>query len=811
MASFCLCDTFDLLQAAIHTLSAAPTVYFDCEGYELGQQRGSLAIISLGALTTDQEKEELSVFLIDVLAFRNKGEVKHLDPIFKILQSDAIVKVVFDGRMDASELYHGYNVTLQRVVDLQIADIVSRSRRGESTVKQLERLRGSLPRREIEDNGSLLGKVQKLNGLVPALLEHGVNVGSKTRIDHSKWMERPLVEEYQNYAAEDVVLLLLLHEALMKKKLIDGLIEVQSGRYVTQHAKERPSPCDIYNRHGFLPLGILSSESNNELRTEVNALSLPPAMSAVLSLFVISGLNPGKGSELGDYISWVLSWLIAKYASCRLVLKCKPGFTVTNSSFFISSFESQYFVMSVSPSFHLCDSVEKLQYVIHALSTTPVIYIDCEGNHLGQSEGSLSIISIGVIEPRQGEWYLSIFLIDVLAFHDRGIEFLYPVFFILQSDAVVKVVFDGRMDASEFLHGYGIILRRVLDLQIADIVSRETKGETQTMQLNRLKSSLPRRELLKNECLFKSIHKLNGLVSALTEHGIMAGSKIKLDHSKWMQRPLDIEYQHYAALDIHMIVLLHTTLLEQGLINGAIEEQSARYIIQHAKARPASTDIYNSHGFLPLGILKQPNYCGKFLWCVGCRKFLAKDCFPMVQSSSTLCDTEERLDDAINSFNEAHTLFLDCEGKTLGTTDGRLSLVNLGKLEQTDDGTMKLNVYLIDILAFDGEKKNPLQKLFTILESMKIVKVVFDGRKDASELLHGHNVELKCVIDLQVADVVSRVKRGEGENRRIQRLSGMVSRRELSTNAIGYKTVHRLNGLDFTLREHGVAAQPGKQ
>ncbi|PVF93120.1 hypothetical protein CPB86DRAFT_768345 [Serendipita vermifera] len=284
--------------------------------------------------------------------------------------------------------------------------------------------------------------------------------------------------------------------------------------------------------------------------------------------------------------------------------------------------------MSVSPSFHLCDSVGKLQMAIHALSTASMVYLDCEGDHLGQSGGSLSIISLGVIEPRQGEWCLSIFLIDVLAFHDRGIGFLYPIFFILQSDAIVKVVFDGRMDASEFLHGYGIMLRRVLDLQIADIVSRETRGETQVMQLNRLKSSLPRRELLKNESLLKSVHKLNGLVSALTEHGIMAGSKIKLDHSKWMQRPLDIEYQHYAGLDIRMIALLHTTLLEQGLINGAIEEQSARYIVQHAKARPSPNDIYNCHGFLPLGIINQPNYCGKFLWCAACRKFLAKDSFP---------------------------------------------------------------------------------------------------------------------------------------------------------------------------------------
>jgi hypothetical protein len=69
--------------------------------------------------------------------------------------------------------------------------------------------------------------------------------------------------------------------------------------------------------------------------------------------------------------------------------------------------------------------------------------------------------------------------------------------------------------------------------------------------------------------------------------------------------------------------------LEQCLINDAtIEEQSARYIMQHVMARPSPKDIYNRHGFLPLGILEQPSYCGRFFWCSACQKFLSRDCFP---------------------------------------------------------------------------------------------------------------------------------------------------------------------------------------
>ncbi|CAG8781916.1 15757_t:CDS:1, partial [Acaulospora colombiana] len=168
-----MCDNFDQLQIAIRTLSAASTIYFDCEGYELGRTDGRLAIISMGAIEKEQGEERLSTFLIDVLAFQGKRKKKQLIPIFDIIQSSTIVKVVFDGRSDASELLHGSNVTLRRVVDLQIADITSRKQRGETTLRRLERLRGFLPRREIEENASLLRQVQRLNGLISALVEHG--------------------------------------------------------------------------------------------------------------------------------------------------------------------------------------------------------------------------------------------------------------------------------------------------------------------------------------------------------------------------------------------------------------------------------------------------------------------------------------------------------------------------------------------------------------------------------------------------------------------------------------------------------------
>ena len=57
--------------------------------------------------------------------------------MFDILSSNSVTKVVFDGRMDFSALYHEQNVEVQNVLDLQLVDIDSRVIRGEDMSLQL--------------------------------------------------------------------------------------------------------------------------------------------------------------------------------------------------------------------------------------------------------------------------------------------------------------------------------------------------------------------------------------------------------------------------------------------------------------------------------------------------------------------------------------------------------------------------------------------------------------------------------------------------------------------------------------------------
>ncbi|KAJ7893714.1 hypothetical protein B0H14DRAFT_2684543 [Mycena olivaceomarginata] len=133
------------------SLQDCPILFLDCEGKDMaspGSQR---------------------IYLFDVLAIATEG----LKPIFDILVSNQIQKVVFDGRMDQSALYHEYGVTMQNALDLQLADIKSCPRRGEKrgSKEQLDRLLRYIPCSEIDAHQELYQKVQRLVGLGDAYLD----------------------------------------------------------------------------------------------------------------------------------------------------------------------------------------------------------------------------------------------------------------------------------------------------------------------------------------------------------------------------------------------------------------------------------------------------------------------------------------------------------------------------------------------------------------------------------------------------------------------------------------------------------------
>ncbi|KAJ7098314.1 ribonuclease H-like domain-containing protein [Mycena epipterygia] len=262
---FTYCDKeIDLLEIT-KSLQDCPILFLDCEGEDMGVQSGHLWLISLGTASPGSQR----IYLFDVLAIGTEG----LKAVFDILASNQIQKVVFDGRMDQSALYHEYGVTMQNVLDLQLADIKSRPQRGEKrgSKEQLDRLLRYIPRSEIDANRELYQKVQRLVGLGDAFREHKVKVdevrlATKASGRKIEWTNPPS-RELLIYAANDIWLIASLWSHLAQSGYLDKRLPVESLRYVTIWNGRQPVREEIYKKHGLLPLNILDPVSDrNTLR-----------------------------------------------------------------------------------------------------------------------------------------------------------------------------------------------------------------------------------------------------------------------------------------------------------------------------------------------------------------------------------------------------------------------------------------------------------------------------------------------------------------------------------------------------------------
>jgi exonuclease 3'-5' domain-containing protein 1 len=157
----------------------------------------------------------------------------------------------------------------------------------------------------------------------------------------------------------------------------------------------------------------------------------------------------------------------------------------------------------------------------------------------------------------------------------------------------------------------------------------------------------------------------------------------------------------------------------------------------------------------------------------------------------TLCSTEEQLSRALTPILHSPYLVLDCEGRALGLQGGALSLLSIG--------TSRDEVFLVDVLGVPRET-DAMRRLLALLGDPDVVKIMWDGRMDAVALRETYGVALAGVLDIQLAEVVSRAQaRGEEDDTRLERLMFAVGRRALSTPK-AYSEMHSLAGLDGCLR-----------
>ncbi|KZT38431.1 hypothetical protein SISSUDRAFT_1119622 [Sistotremastrum suecicum HHB10207 ss-3] len=270
--------------------------------------------------------------------------------------------------------------------------------------------------------------------------------------------------------------------------------------------------------------------------------------------------------------------------------------------------------------FLLCDNQQTLQGVVATLRRASAIILDCEAQDIGYVGGQLSVISLGVAgsllsSKRRGRQYHPVFLVDVLAFSRRQLRSLYDI---LEDENVTKVVFGGRHDFTELYHGQGVYMKGVIDLQIADVVSRDILEEDFEDQMERLGDRYFDDDVDIDR--YDNIHRLNSLVSCVEEHDVDTSRiphELKPYHSgRWLQRPLSFDQLIYASGDVLLIDLLYRYFRSMHLLEDDIYEQSAKYISLNIDARVNKNDEYWCHALLPLDIIYEAD--GIPMTCDGC-------------------------------------------------------------------------------------------------------------------------------------------------------------------------------------------------
>lgn len=174
-----------------------------------------------------------------------------------------------------------------------------------------------------------------------------------------------------------------------------------------------------------------------------------------------------------------------------------------------------------SPTKHtLCNDLSSFMHAARVLDQSPVFIIDCEGRNLGGPDGVLSLICIGTERAEH------VFLLDALALKPL-VSRLPLLFELLQDPSKKKLMWDCRNDAFEILSDYGIMLQGVVDLQLAEVLSRSTmRKETDWHRAGRLKRPhLPIPVIKKNPKLFAGVHSLQGMDSCIRETRLTTSGK----------------------------------------------------------------------------------------------------------------------------------------------------------------------------------------------------------------------------------------------------------------------------------------------
>ncbi|KZV86317.1 hypothetical protein EXIGLDRAFT_572341, partial [Exidia glandulosa HHB12029] len=273
-------------------------------------------------------------------------------------------------------------------------------------------------------------------------------------------------------------------------------------------------------------------------------------------------------------------------------------------------------------SYELCATASAAARAVRDLQSSSHLFVDLEGRDLGCEGGALSVISVGTALARK------IYIFDVLSLHFSDIR---PLLKIIADPYTLKIVWDGRMDSIELRRTFRIDFGRVLDLQVADVISRPERGAED--EERKFRDWHPLRTVCRYDT--SGVHALTGLKNALTEHGSYGNSrKTVIDHGVWMNRPLSETYLSYAANDIELLSRVYALFQSRAHVSNRtrnrpeLEIQSARYVRMHSSPIPKD-DAFRMSNLMPLEVLSAPSGAGAVSRknCTKCYRSLSAACF----------------------------------------------------------------------------------------------------------------------------------------------------------------------------------------
>ncbi|KAJ7843802.1 hypothetical protein B0H14DRAFT_1010246 [Mycena olivaceomarginata] len=260
-----ICDTAASVVAVLPILQAQLVLAMTCQGYALGYKNGVPSILSFATIEHPSQ-----VFHFDLITLDRAT----LEPLFNILRSPSLTKAVFDGRLVASALLHNFGVGLVNFLDMQIADVTSRTLRGESAETQRGRISYIVPRSILQAHSDWAQSLLCLNEEEQCAKEHKVRAGSSVErrliVDPAEeWGARPFSSWSRKHATDRVYLISAIYAHFRTKGYITHHLPAQSARYLSLHRARMP---EFANEEALpiLPLGIIEqpSSSGNECLCE---------------------------------------------------------------------------------------------------------------------------------------------------------------------------------------------------------------------------------------------------------------------------------------------------------------------------------------------------------------------------------------------------------------------------------------------------------------------------------------------------------------------------------------------------------------